>query len=168
MIPVLVAPPTAEVVSLGELKAQCGIDHDDLDSRLVDDASAFVATLDGWGGILGRAIMPQTWAQEWTCSGPYRLALPDAADLVVTVDGVATMAFTTKLTTLGLVVTVEVSGDLTRIEYTCALPDHKLISVKKATLLAVHRDYDMFDGPKREAYDRSIDGLLNPLRWTRL
>ena len=170
MTPVLVTPPTAEVVTLPDMKAHLRVDHDDEDSLIASLIAGAVSHLDGWRGVLGRAIMPQTWVQEWTCPGPYRLALPDAADLVVTVDGVATESFTTELTPLGLVVTVEASGDLVRIEYDCALPDDLLPAVQTAVKLLVGHWYATREavGQPLAAAPMAFDALIAPLRRVRV
>lgn len=170
MTPVLVTPPTAEVVSLADMREHLRVDHQDDDVLITGFMAGAVAHLDGWRGVLGRAIMPQTWAQEWTCAGPYRLALPDASDLVVTVDGTPTVDFTTELTPLGLVVTVETSGDLTRIEYDCALPAEQLPAVQVAIKLLVGHWYANREavGPSMEALPLAFDWMISPLRRVRV
>ena len=170
MIPVLVTPPTAEVVTLPDMKAHLRVDHDDEDSLIASLTAGAVAHLDGWRGVLGRAIMPQTWAQEWTCAGPYRLALPDASDLVVTVDGTPTVDFTTELTPLGLVVSDVPSGDLVRIEYACALPDDLLPVVQVAIKLLVGHWYATREavGQPLAAAPMAFDALIAPLRRVRV
>jgi uncharacterized phiE125 gp8 family phage protein len=69
----LVSPPAEKVVSLAAAKQQLRIDpsfnlDDAYIETLVDAATAY---LDGRGGILGRAIVSQTWAgvidYEWPC-----------------------------------------------------------------------------------------------------
>lgn len=169
MTPVLITAPTADVVSLVEMKAHLRVDHADEDATITAMTAAAVAHLDGYGGILGRAIMPQTWAQEWTCAGPYRLALPDASGLVVTVDGVAA-AFETELTPLGLVVTVDVTGDVTRIEYDCALPAHLLPAVQIAVKLLVGHWYASREaaGDALAAVPLAFDAIVSPLRRVRV
>lgn len=169
MTPVLITAPTADVVSLVEMKAHLRVDHADEDATITAMTAAAVAHLDGYGGILGRAIMPQTWAQEWTCAGPYRLALPDASGLVVTVDGVAA-AFETELTPLGLVVSVDVTGDVTRIEYDCALPADQLPAVQVAIKLLVGHWYATREtvGQSMEALPLAFDALIAPLRRVRI
>ena len=61
--PVLVTPPAADkpLVSLAEAKAQCRVDHD-VDDRLLEMLVAVAtAWLDGYSGVLGRALINQTW-----------------------------------------------------------------------------------------------------------
>jgi hypothetical protein len=53
--PVLVTPPSGQVVTVAEFKAQSRVDFSDDDaliSRLIDVATAH---LDGWSGILAAA-----------------------------------------------------------------------------------------------------------------
>ena len=172
MTPILITPATADVVSLDDMKAHLRVDHSDEDALIASLTAAAVAHLDGYSGILGRAIMPQTWAQEWTCAGPYRLALPDvdADSLAVTVDGVTVTGFDTVLTPLGLVVTVATSGDLTRIEYDCAMPDHLLPAVQVAIKLLVGHWYATREtvGLSMEALPLAFDALIAPLRRVRI
>ena len=61
--PLLVTPPGDTPVSLDEAKAHLRVesantDEDDLITALVSSATAY---LDGYSGILGRCLMPQTW-----------------------------------------------------------------------------------------------------------
>jgi uncharacterized phiE125 gp8 family phage protein len=60
--PVLVSPPLATPVSLAEAKAHLRVDFSDEDALISGLIQAATAHLDGWTGILGRALMPQTWA----------------------------------------------------------------------------------------------------------
>lgn len=64
--PVRVAGPGQSLVSLDEVKAHCRIDSNEEDLFLIDLISAATAYLDGYSGILGRALLPQTWRQDFT------------------------------------------------------------------------------------------------------
>lgn len=64
--PVLVTPPATSPVSLAEAKAHLRVDHDDEDTLIQAIVDAATEHLDGYDGILGRAIMPQTWAQQYS------------------------------------------------------------------------------------------------------
>jgi uncharacterized phiE125 gp8 family phage protein len=64
--PVLVTPPAITPVSLVEIKAHCrAADFSDDDVLLTAYLSAAVSHLDGWTGILGRALVEQTWRQDF-------------------------------------------------------------------------------------------------------
>lgn len=63
--PVLVTAPTTDMVSLAEAKAHCRVDHDDEDAYLVALIEAATGHLDGYSGVLGRALLPQTWRQDF-------------------------------------------------------------------------------------------------------
>lgn len=170
MTPVLVTAPTADVVDLYDMKLHLRVDHNDEDPLIASLIAAAVAHLDGYSGILGRAIMPQTWAQEWECAGPYRLALPDVSSIVVTVDGSPVDDLSTTLTPLGLVVSVGVSGALTRIEYTCAMPQRLLPAVQAAVKLLVGNWYAAREasGDALAPIPLAFDALIAPLRRVRV
>jgi hypothetical protein len=53
--------PTTTPVSLAEAKAHANITSDDEDANLQAYLDAAVGHLDGYAGILGRALMTQTW-----------------------------------------------------------------------------------------------------------
>jgi uncharacterized phiE125 gp8 family phage protein len=74
--PVLVTAPTITPVSLAEVKAQLDIDYMDKDALIQGLIAAATAHLDGWTGILGRALCEQTWRQDFdTFSRKLRLPL---------------------------------------------------------------------------------------------
>ena len=81
MIPTRVTPPAGPVVTVADLKADLGIvgTHDDM--RLAALEAAAVAHLDGWRGILGRCIMPQSWRIEYGCAGRHRLPFGDVTEV---------------------------------------------------------------------------------------
>ena len=60
----LVTPPVDLPVELEMAKAQCRIDDEDNDPYVEALLAAAVSMLDGRTGVLGRALMPQTWRLE--------------------------------------------------------------------------------------------------------
>lgn len=85
MRPVLITPPAALPVSLAEIKAHCRIEGFEDDDVIAEAyATAAVSYLDGYAGVLGRAMMRQTWSvgfDDW-CD---RLRLPFCDVSAVTV-----------------------------------------------------------------------------------
>ncbi|KFC62773.1 hypothetical protein FF80_03340 [Devosia sp. LC5] len=74
--PVLVTAPAMTPVSLPEAKVQLAVDHDEHDDMITAFIAAAVDHLDGWTGILGRALVEQTWRQDFdSFSGCMRIAL---------------------------------------------------------------------------------------------
>lgn len=88
LAPVLVTPPTNKPLELAEVKthlrAQTNEDEDELIKALIDAA---ISHLDGWSGILGRALITQTWRQSFRdfCWWSDYLRLPLAPVQSVTV-----------------------------------------------------------------------------------
>lgn len=82
--PELVTPASAQPVTLAEAKAHCRVDHDEDDARLELAIEAATRHLDGYGGILGRALLKQRWRQHlafWPASRCIDLVLaPVMAD----------------------------------------------------------------------------------------
>ena len=70
-----IAEPAGTAVSLPEAKRHCRVDHDDEDLHLETLIHAVTDFLDGPSGILGRAILAQTWLLELE-SWPTAVALP--------------------------------------------------------------------------------------------
>ncbi|MEO9299958.1 head-tail connector protein [Devosia alba] len=63
--PVLVTAPTITPVSLADAKMQLAVDHDEHDDMISGFIAAAAGHLDGWVGILGRALVEQTWRQDF-------------------------------------------------------------------------------------------------------
>lgn len=63
--PVLVTAPVIKPVTLDEVKAQLDVDYDDKDDLIDGLIAAATGYLDGWSGILGRALCTQTWREDY-------------------------------------------------------------------------------------------------------
>lgn len=74
--PVLVTPPADPVVTLAEAKAHCRVDSSDDDDLITALVAAATSHLDGWSGILGRALMPQTWEVSFDCFPAREIRIP--------------------------------------------------------------------------------------------
>jgi uncharacterized phiE125 gp8 family phage protein len=83
--PVLVTPPSETPVSLAEAKAHLRVDHSAEDSTIGIYLNAAVSSLDGFSGVLGRAMVTQVWRQDSVRfpSGVMRLPLPDVSAVTV-------------------------------------------------------------------------------------
>lgn len=85
LTPVLTTAPADDVITLAEAKLHCRVDDDDEDSKIVGYIQAALARLDGVDGILGRALISQTWTEQGN-RFPYgtvlRMALAPVSDVV--------------------------------------------------------------------------------------
>jgi len=86
--PVRVTPPAEPPVALAEVKAALSVDHGEHDAWITTLIEAVTERLDGWGGILGRAIVTQEWAQSYPGWG-VRMPLPLPAASLVSIAYVA-------------------------------------------------------------------------------
>lgn len=75
LAPVRTVAPASMPVSLAEAKAHLRVDHDDQDDLITAQIKAASAYLDGYSGILGRALVTQTWRQDFATFAD-RLPLP--------------------------------------------------------------------------------------------
>jgi uncharacterized phiE125 gp8 family phage protein len=63
--PVLVTPPAALPVSLADMKLHLRVDGTAEDASITSMIHAARSHLDGWTGVLGRALDAQTWRQDF-------------------------------------------------------------------------------------------------------
>lgn len=75
LAPVRTVAPANMPVSLTEAKAHLRVDHDDQDDLMTAQIKAATAWFDGYSGILGRALITQTWRQDFA-GFAHRLPLP--------------------------------------------------------------------------------------------
>jgi len=156
MTPVLVTPPAQPVITLAEAKAHLRVDIDAEDSLIEGMVAAATAHLDGWRGVLGRAIMPQAWRETHDGAGPFALALPDVTAVTASAGGAATIT----ATPTGPVVELAEAVDGVTLTYTCALPPEVLPSAQMAVKLFLSHLYDQTD------LSPAFDAIVGALRWS--
>jgi uncharacterized phiE125 gp8 family phage protein len=64
--PILITPPASTPVTLAEAKAHLRVEHSEEDTLISGLISAATSYLDGWTGILVRALVTQTWRQDFS------------------------------------------------------------------------------------------------------
>ncbi|WHZ35752.1 head-tail connector protein [Sagittula sp. MA-2] len=83
--PVLITPPAEAPVTLAEVKEHAVVDFSDDDMLLGSLLDAAVAHLDGFRGVLGRAIVTQTWEVSYgSWCRSMILPVPDVSSVTVT------------------------------------------------------------------------------------
>ncbi|MDX0251154.1 hypothetical protein GOC31_20875 [Sinorhizobium meliloti] len=65
LAPVLITPPESHPVTLAEAKAHLRVDDNDSDALITSLIGAASNYLDGYTGILGRALVTQSWRQDF-------------------------------------------------------------------------------------------------------
>lgn len=65
LAPVRTAAPAQPVVTLDAVKQHLRVDFNDDDTVIMALIQAAIDHLDGWSGILGRALVNQTWRQDF-------------------------------------------------------------------------------------------------------
>ena len=63
--PVLVSPPSVLPVTLSDMKNHSRVEAGDEDDTIEAYLTAATAHLDGYSGILGRALISQQWRQDF-------------------------------------------------------------------------------------------------------
>jgi uncharacterized phiE125 gp8 family phage protein len=80
--PVRTVAPSAELISLDEAKLHLHVDHSDDDTLIGSLVAAATKHLDGYQGILQRALVTQTWKVETdNFADPLRLPVGDLLSL---------------------------------------------------------------------------------------
>lgn len=168
MTPKLITPPADPLVSLADMKAHLRIASSDDDAQIVAIEKASVAYLDGFYGVLGRCLMPQTWRQDFDGWCDLRIAMPDASDFVVTYeddsgDFVAFSDFVVKTDERGQYIVAEnqPSTDVVRVQYACAMPPEQLPAMQMAVKL--YAEF-LYDGSE---VSPAFDALISAVRWGR-
>jgi len=77
MRPVRIVAPAASLLTRADLKAQGKIESTEEDELLDDYAAAAVQHLDGWEGVVGKALVTQSWSVSFSAfPAGTRLRLP--------------------------------------------------------------------------------------------
>lgn len=163
MTPVRTAAPADPVVSLQDLKAHLRVDSDDDDMLITAYQAAAVGWLDGYRGVLGRCIMPQTWAVTYDAPGTYRLPFP-GVQAVEADAGTATLSHDA----LGSLVTLTEAATVT---LTAKAPDDILASVQMIVKLMVGHWYANREAVTQGSFAElpmAVNALLAPIRWVRI
>lgn len=135
--PVLVTPADTDgVVTVDELKAHLRVDGSDEDVLIELLRDGAVAHLDGYSGVLGRAIATQTWRQDFDAfdGDTLRLPLPAASIASVKVRDSAGQLAT--VSSSSYLLQEDALGSLVRFDddytYPSDLADTKAIAVEFA------------------------------------
>ena len=170
-IPYLITPPEGLPVSLEDMKAHLRVVHDEDDADIEAKQAGVVAMLDAWGGILGRCILPQTWAIDVAGGGPHVFPFPDI-DLESIDVGSDGPLFTTKRTGACTVLTFDIDevqpDEEITIQFSAGMSEERLPAVQSLIKLLVQREFDVMEGQEFNAFTFSIDALIQALRWRRL
>ena len=159
MTPTLITPPSQPVVGLIDLREHLRVDHSADDLLIAALERAAVAHMDGWSGILGRCIMPQTW-QVTVPEGLSVLPFPDVTSATVTV-GDVTQDIAVTLRAAGPEVDLLAAGD---VRFTCAMPSHLLPAAQVAVKMWVADAYENRDAATAGS-GAAFRAIVSALRW---
>ena len=175
---ILITPPATPVVPLADLKLHLRVDHADEDALISQLEASAVGYLDGWRGVLGRAILSQVWRQEFCSWGDLRLALPDVSAVTVTyldsagAEQPATTAVLRPAASGGFF--VEADGPAASrifVNMTCGMTQPHLQATRTVIKMLVAHWYNSREAVTGGAMDSvplAADALMASLRWNRL
>jgi hypothetical protein len=165
--PVLVTGPTVPVVSTADLKAHLRVDHADEDALIASLHDAAVAHLDGWRGVLGRAIRAQTWRVSVYGPGPHLLPMPDVTAVTATANA-DPVEVEQALTVRGVEVTLPAGTEGATITFTCEMPSQLRPAVEAAVKLLVGHWYAHREAvglSSAQELPMAVPALVGALRW---
>jgi uncharacterized phiE125 gp8 family phage protein len=181
--PVLVTPPAA-LMDISELKPHLHVDHSDDDARIQQLLDGAVEDLDGYGGLLSRALVSQTWRADFPFfTDPLRLPLGNLVSItsVTYYDGnnaqqtLSTDVYTAIDDAIGPYLTLKPNqlfpttyerADAVRVTWAAgygaaaAVPE----AIKTCVIMMVQRLYDVHDASELAAIDRYISGTIYKYR----
>lgn len=65
-VPVRTVPPAAQLLTLDEARAHLRVDYGEDDATIEALIGVVTERLDGYSGVVGRALVTQTWRQDWS------------------------------------------------------------------------------------------------------
>lgn len=157
MTPVLVTAPIAQPVDLATLKQHLRVSDAEDDGLITDYAAQAVAHLDGWTGVLGRCIMPQTWKVSGV-EGQIILPMPDVTTATASYAAGPTV-LDIVATSAGPCVTLTEKAD---VDFTCEMAATLLPAAQAAVKLFVSHLYDETD-----IHD-AFHSVVSAIRWRTL
>ena len=160
MNPIRTVAPADPIITLAVLKQHLRVDFDDDDEVIQIYLNAAMGWLDGYRGVLGRCIMPQTWQVAYDTPGTHRLPFPDVQTVTASV-GTATLT----ADRCGSFVTLT---DAATVTLTARAPDDILPQIKQIVLLIVATWYEQrkSTGEANLAeLPMTVAALLAPIRW---
>ena len=173
--PSLVTAPASPIVSIFDMKAHLRVTHDLENDLITGYIGAATAYLDGWKGVLGRAVVSQTWREDFDGFGDLRLSLPDVASVVVTAadaDGgaVAVDEATLKQDLCGHY--VEASGGsaaTVSVQYVAGMPAQQLALAAMVVKLLVAHWYTNREavGAAMVEVPMGAQTMIDAVRWNR-
>ena len=182
--PIPVTPPSEAPVTLEDVKAQAIVNFDDDDDLLTTLLDAAVSHLDGFRGVLGRAMVTQTWrVQQSRWSRDIHLSVPDVSAVAITyadTDGVdqtvAPQHIRIHPTATGTMVQIRSAFDLPALEtdnfapisldFTCGYGAAS--DVPAALKLAVKSLAAAWYEDRTQATPMAVSSLIQPFRWTQV
>jgi len=173
---VLVTPPVQPVVSADTLCDWLRVTDTTERAQIESLEAAAVGHLDGWGGVLGRAIRQQVWKQEFCGWGDLRLAMPDVSAVVVTALDSAGNAVTATKAELRAdvagpyVIAEGPTADRVFVQFTCALQASRIpVAQTIVRMLVAHwfRNREAIGEASMAEIPMSATALIDQLRWSR-
>lgn len=184
LAPVRTVAPAATPVSLAEAKAHLRVDHDDQDDLITAQIKAATAHLDGYAGILGRALVTQTWRQDFgrfadslklplsPVSAVISVSYHDAGDVQQVLDA---GVYGLKTDALGAYVALQPGktwpatfhrADAVSVTFTAGYGAAADVPepIRQAILLIVQRLFDGADTEIDVAIDRTVHALIASYR----
>jgi hypothetical protein len=167
--PVLVTPPSVPVVADADLRAHLRVVGTHDDAVIQSLQAAAVAYLDGWKGVLGRAIRAQVWRVTVQGPGPHLLPMPDVTAVTATA-GADPVAVVQTLTTRGVEVTLPEGTGEAVVTFTCEMPAQQRSAAEAAVKMLVGHWYEHREavGPAMQEIPMAVDMLVGALRWARV
>jgi uncharacterized phiE125 gp8 family phage protein len=173
--PYLVTAPTTPIVTLFDMKEYLRVTHN-LENTMIEGLiTAATAYLDGWKGILGRAVVSQKWREEYDGFGDLRLSLPDVVSIVVTATdfagGVVTVTQSDLKQDVGghYVVTAGGNAETVAVEYIVAMPAQQVATVAMIVKLLVAHWYENREAASASGamvVPMSAQMLIESMRWS--